>query len=55
MLTQVNSGRDPWNVLAPKIPSQTLTSSRVAAIKAAGAIDTAGCSLTFKSVFATYS
>lgn len=43
MLTQVNSGREQRQVLAPiEIPPQTLTSARFAAIKAAGAIDTAG-------------
>ena len=52
MLTQVNTGRDPWHVLAPiKIPPWTLTSARFAAIKAAGAIDTAGCSLHVQERF----
>jgi len=45
MLTQVNTGRDPWHVLAPiKIPPWTLTSARFAVIKAAESIDIAGCS-----------
>ena len=52
MLTQVNAGRDPWHVLAPiKIPPWTLTSARFAAIEAAGAIDTAGCSLHVQERF----
>jgi len=52
MLTQVNSSRDPWHILAPiKIPPQTLNSGRVAEIKAAGAIDGAGCSLEHQECF----
>jgi len=40
MLTQVNDGRDPWQILVPiAISAQTPTSARVAVIKAAGAMD----------------
>ncbi len=56
MLTQVNFGRDPWQIPAPiEILPRTLTSARVAVIKAAGAMDTIGCSLDFEKCFCNVS
>jgi hypothetical protein len=52
MLTQVNNGRAAWQIPARiQISDQTLTSAWVAVIMAAGAMDTAGCSLVAQEHF----